>query len=193
MAKAEYRSSLRSKQLIQEALMDLLTEKPLYKITVSDVVKRADINRGTFYAHYRDIPDAIDHLIEQTISIIQEAMLSQDLTLDSAGLALLNALQRILEQDLPLFKRIFTSEAATIMQERFLPALMDFMLENKERLYTGSDAEYQIIIRFCAGGISNLYQDWFSGKLTCSLSELTQICYSMVVQTVRNQAGLPSA
>ena len=51
MAKAEYRSAIRSRKLINEALADLLTEKPLDKITVTDVVSRADINRGTFYAH----------------------------------------------------------------------------------------------------------------------------------------------
>lgn len=48
MAKAEYRSSIRSKQLINAALADLLQEKPLDKITVTDVVRRAGINRGTF-------------------------------------------------------------------------------------------------------------------------------------------------
>ena len=77
MAKAEYRSAVRSRKLINEALVDLLTEKPLDKITVTDVVKRADINRGTFYAHYRDIPDVVDHLIQQTFSAKRDAMIAQ--------------------------------------------------------------------------------------------------------------------
>lgn len=58
MAKAEYRSSLRSKKLIINALVDLLDEKPLDKITVTDIVKKADINRGTFYAHYENVSHA---------------------------------------------------------------------------------------------------------------------------------------
>jgi len=53
MAKAEYRSAVRSRRLIHTALADLLLEKPLDKITVTDVVNRAEINRGTFYLHYR--------------------------------------------------------------------------------------------------------------------------------------------
>ena len=63
-----------------EALADLLTEKPLDKITVTDVVTRANINRGTFYAHYRDIPDVVDHLIQQTFSAIRDAMISHPAT-----------------------------------------------------------------------------------------------------------------
>ena len=86
MAKAEYRSAIRSRKLINEALADLLTEKPLDKITVTDVVSRADINRGTFYAHYKDIPDVVDHLIQQTFAAIRDAMIAQTAT--EANLAL---------------------------------------------------------------------------------------------------------
>ena len=74
MAKAEYRSSIRSKKMIQQALADLLQEKPLNKITVTDIVTRAQINRGTFYAHYTDIANVLDHLIQQTFSQIQDAI-----------------------------------------------------------------------------------------------------------------------
>ena len=38
MAKAEYRSAVRSRKLINDALADMLIEKPLDKITVTDVV-----------------------------------------------------------------------------------------------------------------------------------------------------------
>lgn len=184
MAKAEYRSALRSKRLINEALADLLTEKPLDKITVTDIVARADINRGTFYAHYRDIPDVVDHLIQQAFSTIRDAMMAQELTPASVGLALLTTFQTVLEEDLPFYRKIFTSGAATIMQEQLISVLTEFLLENKEWFRSGSHEEYHIAIRFCAGGLSNLYQDWFSGKLTCSLSELTQIGYGLTLKII---------
>ena len=40
MQKAEYRNAIRSKQLIHNAIAELLHEKPLDKITVSDVLSR---------------------------------------------------------------------------------------------------------------------------------------------------------
>ena len=52
MSKAEYRSAVRSRQLINAALADLLQEKALEKITVTDIVRRAGINRGTFYRQH---------------------------------------------------------------------------------------------------------------------------------------------
>ena len=182
MAKAEYRSALRSKKLINEALADLLTEKPLDKITVTDVVTRADINRGTFYAHYKDIPDVVDHLIQQTFSAIRDVVMGQEQPRTNVGLALLSTIQSILEEDLVFYRKILNSSASSIMQEQLVSILMEFLLEHKDRFYPGSQEEYQIAIRFCAGGLSNLYRDWFAGKLSCSLSELTQIGNALISQ-----------
>lgn len=63
MAKAEYRSSIRSKNLIKKAVAKLIHEKELGKITVSDIIREADISRGTFYAHFSDV-DAVISQIE---------------------------------------------------------------------------------------------------------------------------------
>lgn len=175
MAKAEYRSAIRSRKLINEALADLLTEKPLDKITVTDVVVRADINRGTFYAHYKDIPDVVDHLIQQTFSAIRDAMTGQQISADTVGTTLLGTVQSILEADLDFYQKILRSNAASLLYDQLIQLVMEFMLEYKDRFYPGSQAEYQAAIGFCAGGLSNLYRDWFSGKLPCTLGELTQI------------------
>ena len=64
--RAEYRNSIRSKTLIKNSLIELLKTKPLEKVTVTDIVNNADINRGTFYAHYTDICELI-HAVEDEI------------------------------------------------------------------------------------------------------------------------------
>lgn len=45
----------RSIKLIKDSFYTLSKEKPLNKITVNDICNRADINRGTFYAHYENM------------------------------------------------------------------------------------------------------------------------------------------
>ena len=62
MAKAEYRSSIRSKNLIKKALAKLIHEKELAKITVSDIIREADISRGTFYAHFSDVNAVVNQI-----------------------------------------------------------------------------------------------------------------------------------
>lgn len=47
----------RSRRMLQEALRSLILEKGYDRVTVQDVIDRADVGRATFYAHFRDKDD----------------------------------------------------------------------------------------------------------------------------------------
>ncbi|MEZ4615582.1 MAG: TetR/AcrR family transcriptional regulator [Caldilineaceae bacterium] len=53
------RRSARSQQLLHRALLELMQEKRYDKITIQDIIDRADLGRSTFYAHYRDKEDLL--------------------------------------------------------------------------------------------------------------------------------------
>ena len=42
---------------IEKAFLELLSVKPVEKVTVTELADLARINKGTFYLHYQDIPD----------------------------------------------------------------------------------------------------------------------------------------
>ena len=172
MAKAEYRSAIRSRKLINDALADMLQEKPLDKITVTDVVAKAGINRGTFYAHYADIPDVINHLIQNTFSQIRQVLSSEPQLIKVPG-ALLGQIQKILEEDLEFYKKVMNSSAASVMYEQLVGITLDYLLRTPQTFSDMDREQYELTIRFCAGGLGNLYRDWFEGKLDMSISELT--------------------
>jgi AcrR family transcriptional regulator len=44
----------RTRRILHEALIALILEKGYERITVQDVLDRADVGRSTFYAHFRD-------------------------------------------------------------------------------------------------------------------------------------------
>jgi AcrR family transcriptional regulator len=50
----------RTRNLIVEALIELTIQKGFVAVTVQDIVKRAGINRATFYRHYQDKFDLLD-------------------------------------------------------------------------------------------------------------------------------------
>ncbi len=54
----------RTRNLIVEALIGLTIEKGFGAVTVQDIVKRAGINRATFYRHYQDKFDLLDQYAE---------------------------------------------------------------------------------------------------------------------------------
>ena len=56
---------LATKKLLRNALLTLLNEKPLRNITVKELCARAQLNRGTFYAHYRDVYDLMEQIEDE--------------------------------------------------------------------------------------------------------------------------------
>ncbi|URZ87117.1 TetR/AcrR family transcriptional regulator [Floricoccus penangensis] len=57
-----------SKKDIKKAFAKLLNEKGLEKITVSDITRRADVNRGTFYSHYTDKYELLNEIEDEILS-----------------------------------------------------------------------------------------------------------------------------
>lgn len=186
MAKAEYRNAIRSRKMIKAALADLLQEKPLDKITVTDVVNRAELNRGTFYTHYSDIYDVISSLIEETFSKIKDAIVGIEIQQIDLPYRLLSQIQLILEEDLEFYRKVMTSSAAPLMQEQLIRIVVDFLL-TQETVNQGMDPlKLLLAIRFCAGGLSAMYKDWFDGKLPITLTQLTKEGSSMIQGVIQS-------
>ena len=51
----------RTDKLLLEALIELTVQKGFAAVTVSDLTKYAGINRATFYRHYEDKFDLLNH------------------------------------------------------------------------------------------------------------------------------------
>jgi AcrR family transcriptional regulator len=49
----------RTRELLRSAFRSLIHEKGYDRITVQDILDRADVGRSTFYAHYRDKEDLL--------------------------------------------------------------------------------------------------------------------------------------
>ena len=64
-------SSIKTKALIKKTFVELMDEKKsLNHITVTELVKRANINRGTFYTHYDSIYDIAEEFEAETINLL---------------------------------------------------------------------------------------------------------------------------
>ena len=64
-------SSIKTRKHIKNAFAELINEKKqLNKITVQELVKRADITRSTFYTHYDNIYEVANDYQLQTIDLL---------------------------------------------------------------------------------------------------------------------------
>jgi len=60
----------RTRELIQEALIELTIQKGFAAVTVHDITKYARINRATFYRHYQDKFDLIDQYTREVYQLL---------------------------------------------------------------------------------------------------------------------------
>lgn len=65
----------RTRAAIREALVSLVEEKGFESLSVSDLTRRADINRGTFYLHYQDKFDLLEQTETEIIRDLEEIIL----------------------------------------------------------------------------------------------------------------------
>lgn len=69
----EQKSDLRvtkTRRPIKAAFLELVQTKPGQKITVTELAKRAEISKGTFYLHYLDIYNLYNQMVEETVAKI---------------------------------------------------------------------------------------------------------------------------
>ena len=145
---AVYRNSLKNKKAIQKAFADLLLEKnDINKITVKEIVERADISKSTFYAHYQDIYAVEEELEIEVINFLKE---NED-----------------------IYKKIINSN----YQIRFIDELKDMCNEavnNDVRInfLSKDEKKRKAEIDFITNGTIHLFVDYFKGKIPQTLDEI---------------------
>ncbi|WP_053591729.1 TetR/AcrR family transcriptional regulator [Bacillus sp. FJAT-22090] len=65
----------RSRRLLKEAFIFLVTEKGYKSVTVKDIINKADYNRTTFYAHFSSKEELTEVLVTEMIEGLEDALL----------------------------------------------------------------------------------------------------------------------
>lgn len=70
-----------TKRALQNAMVELMKEKPVEAITVRELTELADVNRSTFYLHYADVYDLLDRMEDEAIDELG-ALLTAEAVMD---------------------------------------------------------------------------------------------------------------
>lgn len=172
--KKEYRSAIRSRRFIRQAFLELLREKRFEKITVTDIVNRADINRSTFYAHYTDVKALIEEIqyeiINRSVSLIKE---TDFLELLNSPIPFLQKLIDIANEN----RELYTILGKTALSFNQLEKIKVLLVEKAMNLTEipeeiRSQKKFEIRVNFFVGGIINVYQQYLVGTLDATPEEI---------------------
>lgn len=168
--KSSHKNAARSRMLIKTAFAELLHEKDINKITVTDIVDRANISRGTFYAHYLDVYDlnaAIQTNMIEAIDELLEKLGTRNVILDPTE-AITRALL-FLESSKEYYRLFVTSSNGQQLQSRIVTRLEDnFSAELKEMVPAEYQNDVMCYLSFIIGGIQAVTVHWLENKLPIS-------------------------
>ena len=172
--KAEYRNALRSRKMIQDAFIELLGAMPLDKITVTGIVEKAGLNRGTFYAHYADINMLVQSMEEEIVQALYALLADTEIPyLLKEPLPLFLKISEYFEQNQELILALMSSQPTNLfivglpgLIARHLAASADISEDVRAR------ASFMERCYFYAGGAGSLYLAWFRGMVSGSLRDV---------------------
>ena len=62
----------KTRQILQQAIVELVVEKGFESIKVQDILDKANIGRTTFYAHYQDKGELLHACFEEVHAIFEQ-------------------------------------------------------------------------------------------------------------------------
>jgi len=175
-AKTEYRSAIRSRKLIKQAYVDLTKEKDIDKITVMDIVNKADVNRGTFYAHYKNVNAVSDQIGKEIITALFEYLDEfKTSRMVENPLPFLTNIAHFLEKDLEFYRVLINSKLSVSFMGRLKDLFVGKIMSDEKKMSGIKNKEqFLICVDLYASGFVGLYQDWFNHKIKMSLDDLTK-------------------
>ena len=66
----------RTKKLLRRGIAELAKNKSINKITVKELTDLVEINRGTFYLHYKDVYDLVDSIEDELCEEFDQTVLA---------------------------------------------------------------------------------------------------------------------
>jgi AcrR family transcriptional regulator len=185
MEKKQYRNSLKSEKAIKEAVISLLQKKKdFYSITVSDVCKESNMNRGTFYNHYSNIGEVAnaieDELMEEITALWEESSKTNDSVAN-----FLTVVTNKLEENEATYKQLVNYVPQYFYNEMREKFLNEISLSLKKMNLLGD--KIQAWLKIISTGIVSLYLDYFEGKSKLTLDEIRQYSFEMIEATFRRE------
>lgn len=159
-----------SQKRIEKAFIELIQNKEINEISITDLVKKAKLNRSTFYVNYIDIYDLADKIREKMfqdlLDLYKEEAIKQEHSYNY----------------LKLFEHIKDNQ---IYYNTMFKLNFDFMnyydnyLDKEDAIkYYGTTKNMDYHIEFFKAGISSIIKKWLSNGCKESPEEMIEIIKS---------------
>ena len=177
----------RTRKQLQTALAALMREKDLKDITVRELTELADVNRGTFYAHYKDLYDMRNQVEQELFRQLTEVLSAYDAESIRGDLKpVLTAVFAFVQDNRELFATILGRGGEELFFSLLQKLIYEMYLGEWNGFYDlGSAAGTNYYLEFVVCGVVGLVRAWVRNGMAEKAQTMAALAEQMIV------SGLP--
>lgn len=184
--------SEQTKNALAAALKEAMAQKPLDKITISELTGACNLRRQSFYYHFEDIYDLLRWLFEkEAISLLRqqegallwkEGLLQLFRYLEKNRAVCLCALRSLGRDHI---KRFFESDIYAIIHLNIEQLTAEIGVQG----HLDSFVDVELLTHFYVVALSGILESWLLGEIDRTPEELIQFADTMLNDQVRGAAA----
>ncbi len=164
-----------TKRMLKEGLMRLLKEKPLDKISITELCREAGINRTTFYRHYEWPRDVLTEMqndfLAETFDHFQKPVTVDDVERFFACLA----------DHAELVKAFFQYNSDTDWMQLFTRIYASFPARQMMKAFQDTDEiQAELLSTYLTGGAYFLARKWIMDDMPISPKEVAAVALNVL-------------
>ena len=152
---------MKTKKALAESLKNLLLQKPLNKITISDIADDCGINRMTFYYHFKDIYDLVEWTCAEEAAQAMEGKKTYD-TWQEGFLNIFHAVQA----NKPFVMNVYRCVSRERIEQYLNPLIHSLILGVVQEKSVGmSVSDQQFIANFYEYAFIGVMLEWIGSNM----------------------------
>lgn len=165
-------SSIKTEKLIKKTFAELLMEKKeLDKITIKELTRRADINRGTFYLHYDSIYDVASDFEEEILNTLNLDDIKMDTINDVYNY--FDKVTSYLKENENIYKMLLSSNEPIIFLRKLSKIIKEKVYNNYVSIVKDLDKkESKFVISFFIDGIISQVLRYYTNDALYTLDDI---------------------
>lgn len=182
------RRSQRTRRLLVQALISLLSKKRYEEVTVQDIVDRANVGRSTFYAHYHDKDDLLARSFTQMLESLGASPDAGERNPIFPSLSLF----RHVQGHYPLYQGLAWGRGVEVLFGTVTSYLNDYLSRRVER-YLGDNRQTSVplpvLSNYLAGSLLAFLRWWLDNRMPFSAERMDEMFQQLVIPGLQAALG----
>lgn len=181
MEKKVDRRVIKTRRQLKKGLAALMKEKSVNQITVKELVEEVDINRSTFYLHFKDIQDLLREIEENMEAQIKRAIEEHPIVSGNENaFYFIEDMFRVLDEEREISKALIGPNGDMGFIHRIERIIKENSRGTLEKMFPGKKEDLKYFYAFCLSGCLGLVKVWLNEGEEKSPEEMAQTTFNMI-------------